>query len=132
MNIPNVPLIAARNTDMREPFGLLGEDDGPLDLSAATLKMQVRLYGAQPGAALVSLVEVTDDSEGIRVVDAAGGIIRISIDQDTLADMPGGPTAGSEPNQPDTFVYDLVITWAAPIEPVAMAGTFTLYPGVTL
>ena len=48
MDIPNVPLTAARNLDLREEYGLLDEDDGPLDLASCTLKMEVRQYGAQP------------------------------------------------------------------------------------
>ena len=75
MDIPNVPLTAARNLDLREEYGLLDEDDGPLDLTSCTLKMEVRQYGAQPGLALISLSEVTDDSQGIRVLDAAAGAV---------------------------------------------------------
>ena len=132
MDIPNVPLTAARNLDLREEYGLLDEDDGPLDLASCTLKMEGRQYGAQPGLALISLSEVTDDSQGIRVLDAAAGQIRIVIAKATLAALPGGPVGGTEPNQPDTFVYDLVIDRPTPAEPLAMAGTFIVSPGVTV
>ena len=94
--------------------------------------MEVRQYGAQPGLALISLSEVTDDSQGIRVLDAAAGHIRIVIAKATLAALPGGPVGGTEPNQPDTFVYDLVIDRPTPAEPLAMAGTFIVSPGVTV
>lgn len=138
MNLTTVPLRAWRNRAFVEVYGLLGEDDAPFDLTAATLRMEVRQYGAQPGDALVSLAEVTSDIEGIRIIDPADdstdptrGIVRIIIDQATLDGLPGGPAQGTEPNQPDIFVYDLVIDRPIPAEPLAMAGAFTLYPGVT-
>lgn len=132
MDIPLVPLSAARNLDLREEYGLLGEDDGPFNLTGCTLKMEVRLYGAQPGAALITLPTVTTDILGIRVLDAAAGHIRIIIPKANLAALPGGPANGTEPNQPDVFVYDLVIDRPVPLEPLAMAGTFTVSPGVTI
>lgn len=126
-----VPLQAWRNAPLVEPFGLLGEDDLPFDLTSATLKMEVRLYGAQPGDALVTLEEVGSDIEGIRITDADGGLFRILIPQATLAAFPGGPTEGTEPNEPDTFVYDLLVQRALPAEPLAFGGPFILFPGVT-
>ncbi|WP_311270483.1 hypothetical protein [Sphingobium sp. WCS2017Hpa-17] len=132
MDTPTVPLTAARNLDLREEYGLLGEDDGPLNLTGCTLKMEVRLYGAQPGAALISLPQVTTDILGIRVTDAVNGKIRMIIPKANLAALPGGPVNGSEPNQPDVFVYDLLIDRPSPLEPLAMAGTFTVSPGVTV
>ncbi|NWK98678.1 hypothetical protein DM806_24045 [Sphingobium lactosutens] len=131
MDVSTVPLQAARNMPLREEYGFLGEDDAPFDLTDATLKMEIRLYGAQPGDALVTLNVVTTDAQGIRILDVTGGLIRISIDQTTLAAMPGGPTGGALPNQPDPFFYDLIITRLAPAEALAMAGPFTLFPGVT-
>lgn len=131
MDIPNVPLVAARNLSFVESYGFLGEDDGALDLTACTLRMEVRQYAAQPGDALVTLEEVVSDIEGIRVTDAAGGLVRVIIDQATLEGFPGGPTGGAEPNKPDLFVYDLTVTRALPAEPLAVGGTFTLHPGVT-
>lgn len=132
MDTPTVPLAAWRNRAFVEDYGLLGQDDGPFDLTGASLRMEVRLYGAQPGDALISLTEVGWDVEGIRVIDAVGGRIRIVISQNTLASLPGGPTDGTEPNAPDPFVYDLVIARPIPADSLAMSGTFTLHPGVSL
>ncbi len=133
-----VPLAAWRNRAFVETYTLLGEDGEPYDLTDATIRMEVRQYGAQPGSALVSLGEVSSDVEGIRVydpetaaADPTKGRIRIIIDQDTLAALPGGPTEGTEPNSADTFVYDVVITSALPVEPLAFGGPFALWPGVT-
>lgn len=126
------PLFAARNLDFVFACGLLGEDDGPLDLTDATLAMEVRQYDGQPGAALATLAEVmSDTAEGIYVNDATGGIITIIIAQATLAAFPGGPAQDTPPNKPDVFRYDLVIVRPLPAEPLAMAGTFTLNQGVT-
>lgn len=131
MDIPIVPLTAARNLAFVYTAGLLGEDDAAFDLTGCTLKMEVRQYGAQPGAALISLAQVTTDVQGVRVLNATDGTICIRINQAALAALPGGPAQGSEPNAPDTFVYDLVITRPALAEPLALAGSFTLQPGVT-
>lgn len=132
MNIPNVPLDAVRTQPFVYPAGFLDADDSPLDLTNCTLKMEVRLYGGQPGDALVTLGEVGSDIEGIRITDAAGGLINVIIDQATLAAFPGGPTEGSEPNAADIFFYDLLVIRPLPVEPLAMAGTFALFPGVTV
>lgn len=133
-----VPLAAWRNRAFVETYTLIGEDGEPLDLTDLTIRMEVRQYGAQPGAALISLGEVSSDIEGIRIydpeteaADPTKGRIRIIIDISTLAAMPGGPTDGTEPNAPDTFVYDVVVTGAMPFAPLAFGGSFAVWPGVT-
>ncbi|MGE4321916.1 MAG: hypothetical protein AB7E60_02680 [Sphingobium sp.] len=139
MRIETMPFEAWRNRAFREPYELHGEDDAPFDLTGKSIRMEVRQYGAQPGDALVTLELVTSDVQGIRVIDPLDGstdptrgIIRILIDQATLAAFPGGPVQGTEPNQPDRFVYDLVVYRAAPDEDLAFGGTFTLWPGTTV
>ena len=119
-----------RNARYAEEFHF--EIDGaPYNLSGWTGAMQVRLYGAQPGDALISLASVTSNIEGVRVVEPTQGIVRVQINEATLTTLwttLGGP---AEPGDAITLKYDLVMTQAGADE-VWIEGDFIIEPGVTV
>lgn len=126
MAIPvRLDLEARRNTPFSKEWPFTEETTGdPLDFTGATVAMQVRMYGAQAGAALIDLVEVgTAQTEGL-TVDA--GSILCWIDQTSLLFLPTG-----KPGADVVFQYDLVVQLPDEVAEVWAYGTFTVTPGVT-
>lgn len=117
-------LVARRNAPFARDWPFVDEAGDPLDLTGATARMQVRLYGAQPGSSLINLVPVVDDlTEGLTV---STGLIGCYIEELSLAFLPEGG-AGDAVN----FVWDLVVTLPGQPAEVWLQGPFTVKPGVT-
>lgn len=121
----NRPLRARRNTAFAQAFPFTdAETDLPVDFTGAAVAMQVRLYGAQAGDALITLSEVaTPTTEGLLVED---GLITVFIDETSLSLLPRGK-AGAD----IVFQYDLKVQLAGALAEVWAEGAFTVTPGVT-
>lgn len=118
-----VDLRARRNTPFTAVWSFT-EDGEPFDFTGAVVTMQVRLRGAQPGDALIDLVEVaTAETEGLLVAE---GQITCWIDEAPLRLLPTGK-AGADV----AFTYDLLVTAPGRVEEAWAGGTFTVTPGVT-
>ena len=133
----NVPLAAWRNARHVEDFTFTapaeGGGDAAYDLTGWSAAMQVRLYGAAPDDPVISLANVTSDSEGVWIVEPAEGLVRIRIDETTLAAAWNALGGGVEAGDPIRGLrYDLVLTPPAGGDEVWIEGEFTLYPGVTV
>jgi hypothetical protein len=111
-----------------------GDDAAPYDLTGWTGRLQVRLYGAAAGAALLSLASQVSDGEGVWIIEPASGIVRVRIDEDSLTALWDGllpDPAVAEPGDPITLKYDLVMTPPVGGDEVWMQGDFIIEPGVT-
>lgn len=125
----NQTLRARRNAPFEWRFQVM---DGltPVDITGVLMAMQVRLYGAAAGVALISLDMVTvEGSKGIRIANAAEGRVHIVIPEADISGLPGV-------HQPDrlssqSYPYDLRVTPAGGIAEVWAQGLFTVEPGVT-
>lgn len=124
MAIPaRLDLLARRNIPFAREWTFTDEGE-PQDFTGATVTLQVRQYGAQPGLALIDLVEVgADRTEGLRVSD---GLISAWIDRTTLRFLPSG-----RPGADVVFAYDLIVALPGSVPEVWAYGTLTVTPGVT-
>lgn len=131
MTPATVPITVWRNARYIEefPFEIDGE---PYDLTSWSAALQVRLYGAAGGSALISLANVTSDTQGVWIIEPSEGIVRVRVDEATLSTLwttLGGP---AEAGDPITLAYDLVMTPPAGGDEVWMQGDFIIQPGVTV
>lgn len=125
----NQTLRARRNAPFEWRFQVM---DGltPVDLTGYSLAMQLRLYGAAAGAALISLDMVTvEGAKGIRIANAAEGRVHIFIPEADINGLPGV-------HQPDrlssqSYPFDLRVTPAGGVAEVWVQGLFIVEPGVT-
>lgn len=131
MTPANVPITVWRNARYAEefPFTL---DGAAYDLTSWTAKLQVRLYGATAGGALLDLANVTTDVEGVWIIEPAEGLVRVRIEEATLVALWTSLGGNSEPNAPITLSYDLVLTTPDGDDEVWTYGDFIIMPGVTL
>lgn len=120
-----VDLPLRRNTPYNEEYQFAAPDGSLVDFTGYTAAVQIRIYGGQPGPALLSLGTVVDDSEGLRLLDI--NTWRIRIDEASLADLPGADEAGDAVR----FEWDWVFTDQAGVESAWMEGAAVLKPGVT-
>jgi hypothetical protein len=117
-------LVARRNAPFAEEWTFTDEAGDPVDFTGASVSMQVRLYGAQAGTALVDLSDgVAALTEGL-IADE--GVVTVFIDEATLKVLPQGRTG-----EDVVFEYDLRVDLADRVEEVWSYGSFTLKPGVT-
>ena len=89
-----VPLQVAHNEDLWQPLVLVGDDGAALNLTGATLKMDVRHETTD--ALLLSCTVVNGR---LIVTDAAAGALEILIIAADLAPIPAG-----------TYAYDILLT----------------------
>ena len=117
-------LVARRNCPFSEVWSLTDDAGDPLDLTTATVSMEVRLYGAQPGSALITLAEqASEQTEGLYI---DGGSVTPWIDEAVLRLMPEGGEGQSV-----AFVYDLKVQPSGEVAQLYRYGFVTLKPGVT-
>ena len=117
-------LIARRDCPYAEVWPFTDRATGdPIDLTTATVSMEIRLYGAQAGPALVTLAEVgTAQTEGLYV---EGGEITPWIDEATLRLLPDG-----KPGQDVVFRYDLKVQPDGEVPQIYAQGDFLLKPWI--
>ncbi len=125
-------LAAARNVTWAPTIDLYYYG-GELPLTGATIRMQVRLYAGQPGAAQLDIAAIEHTDEAAATEQApTRRLLRLyptaSLAQ--LAAMPSGLNQ-PEPGKPDTFYHDAVITYANEAQDRLFAGEFLLEPGIT-
>lgn len=131
--MPIEPLYAARNIDFAPSINVDYRGD-PLPLTGAAISMQVRLY---PGAAGDPLAEDAD----VTFVDAVHPDLPVastelwrrltinpSIDKAVLAALPGQNQP--DPGDPQSFVYEIKITYADTLQDSLLSGEFILSAGV--
>lgn len=120
-------LVAARNGTFRQDF-TFADDNGPLDLTGWTGRLQVR---AAPGAAAVlmdvSSAAPTGAGSQILFIDPASGVLEVYIGNGDLVALP----AGSPVATPAQFAYDLVLTEPGGDFAPFLQGGFLVTEGVT-
>lgn len=110
--------------------------DFPLDLTAATFKLQVRQYGDAAGDPLISLQNAAAPAEGMSATVVGTGddtvsTLEIRIAEATLETLLPLSTSGLEPGENLSLVWDLPITTAELGKVRWLEGAFVLHPGVT-
>lgn len=129
----NKTIYAARNIDFAPTllFDYLGE---PLPLQGATLSMQVRLY---PGAAGAPLAEdasavFADAVHPDLEADSTDLRRRLTVEpllpRGVLAGLPGQNAPA--PGDPQTFAFEIKITYADDMQDSLLSGAFILFAGV--
>lgn len=128
MTPANVPLTLRRNVNYGESFEATDDYGLPIDFTGFTGELEVRLYGKQPGDALLTIGTVATPIEGLLFTATA---IEVRIDSASIDGLPGGPDDGQEPGDPSSFVYDLLLTPPGGSADVWFEGSVTVLPGVT-
>ena len=132
MRPATVPLTAWRNARFAEERHFT-ESDQPLDFTSySDARLEVRQFGAQAGAAAISLDKVVTNIEGVRFLEPAHGVLRIQIDQATLEAAYDALFGTNEAGSALKLVYDLVLTGPDGADEIWMQGDFTLNPGVSI
>ena len=124
-------LYAYRWTPFLELFPIEG-----IDLTGATLAMEVRPYRDAPGSALITLAPAVSSAEGLSLsVATAGGIptttIAVRINETTIEALLPFPASGVEPGANVSLVYDMHITATGLGKRRWFEGAFIVVPGVT-
>lgn len=110
----------------RDSFKLKDQDtQAPIDLTGATLKMQVRVAQGATDPALISVVSGVG-TDRITVLDAPGGEFIFVIRQATLQALPAAPVV----DKPVEFDWDLTIDFGNGPE-VYFVGVLRVHTGVT-
>ncbi|MGF7152522.1 hypothetical protein [Novosphingobium gossypii] len=131
--MPIQPLYAARNIDFAPTLNF-DYRGGPLPLTGATISMQVRLYPGAAGTPLAAdaSADFTDsvhpDLEPGSAEDWRRLIVTPSIGRAALAALPGQNTP--DPGDPQTFAYEIKITYADDMQDSLLSGEFILSAGV--
>lgn len=106
------------------------EAEVPMDITDLTVKLEVRLYPGQPGAALLSL----STGNHIDIIDAATGVVEVNWPavHDAIRALPTTAEAG-DPTQRriDTFAYDLLLIAENGDAQAVLEGTIPVSFGVT-
>ncbi|MCG7350018.1 hypothetical protein [Sphingomonas sp. ACRSK] len=115
----------------------------PLPLAGARIDMQLRLYPGQPGNAMLTIRNVpftdklvggTGNSEDdLRELTLEPSVKPGAVDgsePNTLRSLPGLQTP--EPGDPQTFAFDILITYADGQSERLAGGSFIADPGVTI
>lgn len=122
----NRDLTGRRNAPLAwEWSGIVDDDDEPIDFTTAEdVRLQVRLYGAQPGAALITVAPVEAAlTEGL--VLGVGSIAGF-IDEATLAALPAGRPAAAV-----RFEFDALFEFTGVVPEVWIEGYLIVAAGVT-
>lgn len=131
--MPIQPLYAARNIDFAPTLNF-DYSGGPLPLTDATISMQVRLYpgaagdplAADPACDFEDMVHPDLDAESTE--DWRRLTVTPNIDKAALAALPGQNTP--DPGDPQTFAYEIKITYADGMQDSLLSGEFILSAGV--
>lgn len=108
-----------------------------IDLSGATMLMQVRAYRDEPGTAKISLVNAAANAEGLSVtVATVSGLptstIQIRINETTIETLLPFPASGVQPGAEVPLVWDLLISKTGSVEKSRwFEGAFNIIPGAT-
>lgn len=126
-----------RNTPFPPDLIQLALDDAgevPVNLSGKSFAMDVRAIPGE-GPALISLDLASDDAaNGVRVVNAANGDLRLQIDKPTMqAAWDAAFAAGlMKAGEAAVLFYDLLVIGADSFIECVLEGRFIILPGSTL
>lgn len=131
--MPIEPLYAARNIDFA-PSIFVDYQGEALPLTGATISMQVRLYPGQAGAPLAEDADV-EFTDAVHPDLPAGSTelwrrltVIPTLDRAALAALPGQNQP--DPGDPQTFAYEIKITYADDMQDSLLIGEFILLAGV--
>lgn len=116
------------NADYTEELAVTDGDES-VDLTGYMLAMSVR-----PNVNADSqfdLATVTTDVEGLRLIEAANGIIGIRMSYETLSSAYDAVVTNATLGQPVRLVYDMRLTAPSGDEDVWFVGVLTIEKGVT-
>lgn len=120
-------LVAARNGSFRKDF-TFSDDDGPLDFTGWSARMQVR---ASPGStpAFLDINDASPSPYGSQIlfIDLTGGQLEIYISITDLGMLP----SGNPVSNPASFAYDLILTEPGGDADPFLQGAFIVTEGVT-
>lgn len=123
-----------RNVPFPPDVITLTDSGSAVNLSGMTFAIDVRAVPGE-GSALISLdTAASDTADGIWVVNAAAGELRIQIDQASMqAAWDASYAAGlMKAGDPAPLFYDLLVFSSGGIPAAWLAGRFNILPGVTL
>jgi hypothetical protein len=121
-----VDITLRRNTPFVEDWIFLDEAGRPFDFTGWTGKLEIRRFGAEPGAARISLTGGTG-LEGLYFYPGDRTRIRVGIDQPTIAALPEPTQSGGSV----ALVYDLIMADPSGLKQAFREGTVIVLPGVT-
>lgn len=116
------------NADYTEELAVTDGDES-VDLTGYMLAMSVR-----PNVnadSVFDLATVTTDVEGLRLIEAANGIIGIRMSYETLSSAYDAVVTNATLGQPVRLVYDMRLTAPSGDEDVWFVGVLTIEKGVT-
>lgn len=117
------------NADYTEEFGIV-VDGAAYSLAGCTLAMNVRRFPRAVDS-VFNLATVVTDVQGLRILDALGGIVAIRINKATLETAYSAWSENAIANAVLNFVYDLRITHADGSQEILTQGSVVINPGVT-
>lgn len=106
-----------------------------LPLAGATIAMQLRLYPGQPGEPKLSIDDIAFTDALLSGVPGATTerrrlTLTPAVTAAQLAALPGLQTP--EAGDPQTFAFDILITYADGLSEILALGDFIVSPGVTI
>jgi hypothetical protein len=117
------------NADYTEEFGIV-VDGVPYSLTGSTFAMNVRRFPRATDS-VFNLATVVTDIQGLRILDAPGGVVAIRINKATLETAYSAWSENAIANAVLNFTYDLRITHADGSQEVMAQGIVAINPGVT-
>lgn len=127
----NLPLALRRNVPSAQRLEMSDIDGSPVDLTGATLAMQVRLYDGAVGDPLLT-VSTANGRIAIDPLDHSAVTIDWPGVVAAIRAMPSGAEAGDPTRRRrDVYAYDLVVTWPDGSRQVLLEGTVPVSFGVT-
>jgi len=118
-----------RQDDEPTTFAITDDETGePIDLSGASAYLQVRRYGGETGAPLLSVSSEGASANGSVITFTDPGTMDVALSLGDLAALPGTQkhTGVAE------YVYDIVIVWADGKGAPYVTGKFILHEGATV
>lgn len=130
--MPIETLYAARNIDFAPTINV-NYPGAALPLGGATISMQVRLYPGAAGAALASDAAVAFEDNVHPDAELEDGpwrqlTLNPEITKEALATLPGLNTP--DPGDPQTFAYEIKLTYADGMQDSLLTGEFIVSAGV--
>lgn len=123
-----VTIPAWTNGDYVEEF-TMAVGGVPVNLTGKSFKLFAREYVGAP-TTIFELAQVTS-GQGVRVLEAVNGIIRITITRQTLKAAYDGLIAVRSTDDPIALAYDLIMTHSDGYREVLMQGSIVINKGIT-
>lgn len=113
-----------------EPTTFVFRDDAgnPLDLSGASIFLQIRRSEGAAGDPIISLSSEGANANGSTIAVTDVGTVEVAI---SLLDLAAFP-ATDRPSRPAEYAYDIVVVWADGKGAPYLTGKFILHEGTTV